>query len=64
MFVYGLKRHLMRRSELVAIGGIVLQKSQVAGRRIFPENPRREAIADSYSLTRTTEVACEFNVKR
>ena len=43
---------------------IMLQKSQDAGRRIFRENPKREAIADSYSLTRATEVACEFNVKR
>jgi hypothetical protein len=43
---------------------IVLQKSQVAGRRIFRENPKQEAIADSYSLTRITEVACEFNVRR
>jgi hypothetical protein len=43
---------------------IVLQKSQVAGRRIFRENPKQKAIADSYSLTRITEVACEFNVRR
>jgi hypothetical protein len=42
---------------------ILLQKSQVAGQRIFRENPEPEAIADSYNLTRITEVACEFNVK-
>ena len=30
----------------------------------FRENPKQEAIADSYSLTRITEVACEFNVRR
>jgi len=43
---------------------IVLQKSKVAGRRIFRENPKREALADSYDLNRITEVACEFNVRR
>jgi hypothetical protein len=43
---------------------IVLQKSKVAGLRIFRENTRWEAIADSYNLNRVTEVACEFNVKR
>ena len=43
---------------------IVLQKSKVAGPRIFRENTKREAIADSYNLNRVTEVACEFNVRR
>jgi hypothetical protein len=43
---------------------IVLQKSKVAGRRIFRENPKREALTDSYDLNRITEVACEFNVRR
>jgi len=43
---------------------IVLQKSKVAERRIFRENPKRGAIADSYSLSRITEVACEFSVRR
>jgi len=43
---------------------IVLQKSKVAGRRIFRENPNREAIADSHNLNRITEVACELNVRR
>jgi hypothetical protein len=43
---------------------IVLQKSTVAGRRIFRENPKRDALADSYDLNRITEVACEFNVWR
>jgi hypothetical protein len=28
--------------------------------RIFRENTKREAIADSYNLNRVTEVACEF----
>jgi hypothetical protein len=48
----------------VACWQIVLQKSKVAGRRIFRENPKREALADSYDLNRITEVACEFNVRR
>ena len=39
---------------------ILLQKSKVAGPRIFRENTKREAIADSYNLNRVTEVACEF----
>ena len=43
---------------------IVLQKSKVAVRRILRENMNRGAIADSYSLNRITEVACEFNVRR
>ncbi len=43
---------------------IVLQKSKVAGQRIFRENTKRKAIADSYNLNRVTEVACEFNVRR
>ena len=43
---------------------IVLQKPKVAGLRIFRENKKREAIADSYNLNRVTEVAREFNVRR
>ena len=39
---------------------IVLQKSKVAGLRIFAKNPKREAIADSYNLNRATEAAYEF----
>jgi hypothetical protein len=58
------RRHLVRRSDLVASGGIVLQKSKVAGLRIFRENTKRETIADSYNLNRVTEVAYEFNVRR
>src|SRR3984893_3339226 len=45
-------------------GPILLQKSKVADLRIFRENTKREAIADSYNLNRVTEVACEFNVRR
>jgi hypothetical protein len=43
---------------------ILLQKSKVATLRIFGENLKREEIADSYSLSRATEVAYEFSVRR
>ena len=43
---------------------IVLQKSKVAGLRIFAKNLKREAIAVSFNLNRATEVAYEFNVRR
>ena len=49
---------------LVRFVPIVLQKSKVAGLRIFRENTKREAIADSYNLIRVTEVAYEFNTMR
>ena len=48
----------------VCYQGILLQKSEVAGPRIFRENAKRKAITDSYDLNRTAEVACEFNVRR
>ena len=60
----GPERHPVRRSDLVASGRIVLQKSKVAGLRIFRENTKQEAIADSYNLNRITEAACEFDVWR
>jgi hypothetical protein len=41
-------------------GPIVLQKSKVAGLKIFRENTKQRAIADSYDLNRVTEVPCEF----
>jgi hypothetical protein len=44
--------------------GIVLQKSKLAGPRIFRENTKRKAITDSHDLYRIVEVACEFNVRR
>src|SRR6202158_1678848 len=47
-----------------AVHPILLQKAKVASLRIFRENTKREAIADSYNLNRVTEVACEFNVRR
>ena len=49
---------------LSAVGVIVLQKSKVVGRRIFRENKKQGAIADSYSFNRIIEAACKFNVRR
>jgi hypothetical protein len=43
---------------------ILLQKSKVAGLRIFAKNPKREAVADSYNLNRAAEVAYEFSAQR
>jgi hypothetical protein len=54
----------LRGGRFVRIVPIVLQKSKVAGSRIFRENMNRGVVADSYSLNRVTEVACEFNVRR
>jgi hypothetical protein len=42
---------------------ILLQKSKVAGLKIFRENTKQRAVADSYDLNRVTEVACEFCVR-
>jgi hypothetical protein len=61
---YPLKTDSSRTSHYVAKVPILLQKSEVAGRPIFGENTRREAITDSYGLSRITEVACEFSVRR
>ena len=41
----------------------MLQKSKVAGLKIFRENAKQRAIAASYDLNRVTEVACEFCVR-
>jgi len=57
-----LPRHLS--TSVSASHPIVLQKSKVAGLRIFRENTKRKAIADSYNLIRVAEVAREFNVRR
>jgi len=38
--------------------------TKVVRLRIFAKNPKREAIADSYNLSRATEVAYEFSVGR
>jgi len=43
---------------------IVLQKSKVASVRIFGETLKRGAIDDSNNLSRVTEVAYEFGVRR
>jgi predicted nucleotidyltransferase len=43
---------------------ILLQKSKVASVRIFGEILKREAIDDSDNLSRVTEVANEFSVRR
>ncbi len=42
----------------------MLQKSEVASGRIFGEILKREAIDDSDNLSRATEVAYEFSVRR
>jgi len=46
------------------VRGILLQKSKVASDRIFGETLKREAIDDSDNLSRVTEVAYEFSVRR
>jgi hypothetical protein len=59
--------HATRRQVRVvmsAVGGILLQKSKIAGPGIFRENTKRKAITDSYNLNRVVEVACEFDVTR
>jgi hypothetical protein len=43
---------------------ILLQKSKVASVRFFGETLKREAAADSDNLSRATEVAYEFSVRR
>jgi hypothetical protein len=57
-------RRVLINAQMSAFRGILLQKSKVAGPRIFRENTKREAITDSYNLNRIAEVACEFNVRR
>jgi hypothetical protein len=42
----------------------ILQKSKVASVQIFGEISKREAIDDLDSLSRVTEVAYEFSVRR
>lgn len=46
-----------------ALRSILLQKSKVAGLKIFRENTKRRTFADWYDLNRVTEVACEFCVR-
>ena len=47
-----------------AVEMIVLQKSKVAPVQIFGENHKRKEVDDSHSLSRATEVAHEFGVRR
>jgi hypothetical protein len=53
-----------RTCQEVRVVPILLQKSKVAELRIFRENTKREAIADSYNLIRVAEVAYEFDTRR
>jgi hypothetical protein len=53
-----------RTSGHVRIVPILLQKSKVASVRISGETLKREAIDDSDNLSRVTEVAYEFGVRR
>jgi hypothetical protein len=43
---------------------ILLQKSKVASVQLFGETLKREAIDDSDNLSRVTEIAYEFSVRR
>ena len=64
MSLLGQPRRFGASGRMSALPLILLQKSKVAGRLIFREITKREAIADLYSLTHISEVACEFNVRR
>jgi hypothetical protein len=55
--IFSVRRHVSKVP-------ILLQKSKVASVRIFGETLKREAIDDSYNLSRFTEVAYEFSVRR
>jgi hypothetical protein len=59
----GTKRTCRADPTMSVDGGILLQKSKVAGLKIFRENAKQRAIADSHDLNRVTEVACEFCVR-
>src|ERR1700688_3992018 len=64
MSACGTKRTCRRIRYMSAVEGIVLQKSKVAPVQIFGETLRREAIDDSDNLSRATEVAYEFCLRR
>src|ERR1700692_1616741 len=64
MSLLGHSRHFGRSGPMSVLPPILLQKSKVAGRLIFREITKREAIADSYRVTHISEVACEINVRR
>src|SRR5471032_1187683 len=59
-----LRTDIIRLGRLVRFVPILLQKSKVASVRIFGETLKREAINDSYNLSRATKVAYEFSVRR
>jgi hypothetical protein len=61
---YALRQAGKVRQPMSAFWEILLQKSKVASVRIFGETLKREAIDDSNNLSRITEVAYEFSVKR
>jgi glycine/D-amino acid oxidase-like deaminating enzyme len=62
--IAGLSAAIMLARTGWTVGPILLQKSKVAGPRIFRENTKRKATTDSDNLNRIAEVACEFNVRR
>jgi hypothetical protein len=55
---------IIRQHAQVRLVPILLQKSKVASARIFGETLKREAIDDSDDLSRITEVAYKFSVRR
>src|ERR1700730_3559979 len=61
---HGHSRHFDRRPVTSGLRRITLQKSKVAPVQIFGETLKREAIHDSDNLSRATEVAYEFCVRR
>jgi len=63
MSALGQSRHFGRLRATSGLPLILLQKSKVAGLKIFRENSKQRAVADSYDLNRVTEVACEFCVR-
>ena len=62
--VVGTKRTCRGGLTMSVVEGILLQKSKVASVRIFGETLKREEIDDSDKLSRATEVAYEFCVRR
>ena len=59
-----LKADLTANVGKVCVVPILLQKSEIEVRRIVRENTKQEAIADSCTLARLTEVAGEYNERR
>jgi hypothetical protein len=63
MSATGHSRRFSRTTVTSGLPRILLQKSKVAGLKIFRKNTKQRAVADSYDLNRVTEVACEFCVR-